>query len=211
MNKIARSKRREDVLSFARGHAWQPRGGSNVHTLIPVLLERLEAENEAVWWNSRSRFKHLRGAHGHPQSEIQPKGTIVLRTVDRDPLLTVGAERTLIRKDGLAVFPLGDCRRETHSCTPWAKLCDRLDGQRVRHACMQGKKLRSPPQSRSDSVIRLRGTFPDRRVCLIGFMIQGEGCDGSGHHALPAHRSLHVHGNGRRPRGIPTISRSFRP
>jgi hypothetical protein len=40
------------VLSFAREHAWQPRGGSNVHTFIPVgasvnqrLLERLEAEN----------------------------------------------------------------------------------------------------------------------------------------------------------------------
>jgi len=52
MNKIARSNRRENVLSFAREHAWQPRGGSNVHTFIPVglsvsqrLLERLEAEN----------------------------------------------------------------------------------------------------------------------------------------------------------------------
>jgi hypothetical protein len=52
MNKIARSNRREDVLSFAREHAWQPRGGSNVHTFMPValsanqsLLERLEAEN----------------------------------------------------------------------------------------------------------------------------------------------------------------------
>jgi len=33
------------VLSFAREHARQPRGGSNVHTFIPVLLERLEAEN----------------------------------------------------------------------------------------------------------------------------------------------------------------------
>jgi hypothetical protein len=33
------------VLSFAREHAWQPRGGSNVHTFIPALLERLEAEN----------------------------------------------------------------------------------------------------------------------------------------------------------------------
>ena len=52
MNKIARSNRSEDVLSFAREHAWQPRGGSNVHTFIPAglsvnqrLLERLEAEN----------------------------------------------------------------------------------------------------------------------------------------------------------------------
>jgi hypothetical protein len=45
MNKIARSNRREDVLSFAPKHARQPRGGSNVHTFTPVLLERLEAEN----------------------------------------------------------------------------------------------------------------------------------------------------------------------
>ena len=45
MTKIARSNGREDVLSFAREHAWQPRGGSNAHTFIPVLLERLEAEN----------------------------------------------------------------------------------------------------------------------------------------------------------------------
>jgi hypothetical protein len=52
MSKIARSNRRENVLSFAREHAWQPRGGSNVHTFIPVglsvsqrLLERLEGEN----------------------------------------------------------------------------------------------------------------------------------------------------------------------
>jgi hypothetical protein len=45
MNKIARSNTREDVLGFASEHAWQPRGGSNVHTFIPVLLERLEAEN----------------------------------------------------------------------------------------------------------------------------------------------------------------------
>jgi hypothetical protein len=45
MNKIARSNKGEDVLSFAGEHAWQPRGGSNLHTFIPVLLERLEAEN----------------------------------------------------------------------------------------------------------------------------------------------------------------------
>jgi hypothetical protein len=53
MNKIARSNRRENVLSLAREHAQQPTGeharqprsGSNVHTFRPVLLERLEAEN----------------------------------------------------------------------------------------------------------------------------------------------------------------------
>jgi hypothetical protein len=52
MKKIARSNRRENVLSFAREHAWKATGGSNVHTFIPVglsanqrLLERLEAEN----------------------------------------------------------------------------------------------------------------------------------------------------------------------
>jgi hypothetical protein len=39
-------------LQLAREHAWQPRGGSNVHTFVPVgpsanqrLRERLEAEN----------------------------------------------------------------------------------------------------------------------------------------------------------------------
>ena len=43
MNKIARSNRREDVLSFAPKHARQPRGGSKVHTFTPVLLERGDA------------------------------------------------------------------------------------------------------------------------------------------------------------------------
>jgi len=33
------------VLSLACEHARQPKGGSNVHTFTPVLLERLEAEN----------------------------------------------------------------------------------------------------------------------------------------------------------------------
>jgi hypothetical protein len=75
MNKTARSNRREDVLSFARERAWQPRGGSNVHTFIPVLLERLEAENAQL----RSSVVELvlqinasRDALGHPQSGIQP-------------------------------------------------------------------------------------------------------------------------------------------
>jgi hypothetical protein len=48
MNKICRSNRGKNVLSFAREHAWQPRGGSNLHTLLSVnqrLFERLEAEN----------------------------------------------------------------------------------------------------------------------------------------------------------------------
>jgi len=48
MNETARSNRREDVLSFARKHGREPRGGSNVHTFIPVLLERLEAENAVL-------------------------------------------------------------------------------------------------------------------------------------------------------------------
>ena len=55
MNRIARSNRKQDVLSFARERAWQPRGGSNLHTFIPVglsanqrLLERLEAENAVL-------------------------------------------------------------------------------------------------------------------------------------------------------------------
>jgi hypothetical protein len=55
MNKIAqiaRSNMRKNVPRFAPEHAWQPRGGSNLHTLIRVgpsvnqrLLERVEAEN----------------------------------------------------------------------------------------------------------------------------------------------------------------------
>ena len=51
---MSRSNRREDVrsLELALERAWQPRGGSNVHTFIPPRLsvnqrplERLEAEN----------------------------------------------------------------------------------------------------------------------------------------------------------------------
>jgi hypothetical protein len=55
MNKMSRSNRREDVSIKQERvlSAWQPRGGSNVHTFIPLvglsanqrLLERLEAEN----------------------------------------------------------------------------------------------------------------------------------------------------------------------
>jgi hypothetical protein len=76
MNKTARSNRREDVLSFAREHAWQPRGGSNVHTFIPVLLERLEAENAQLRSSVVElvlQINALRDALGHPQSETQPK------------------------------------------------------------------------------------------------------------------------------------------
>ena len=74
MNKIARSKRREDVLSFAPERAWQPTAGSNVHTFIPMLLERLEAENAQLRGSVVElalQIQALRGAHGHPQSEIQ--------------------------------------------------------------------------------------------------------------------------------------------
>jgi len=71
MNKIARSNRRENVLSLAREHAWQPRGGSNVHTFIPVLLERLEAENAQLRGSVVElalQIQALRDALGHPQS-----------------------------------------------------------------------------------------------------------------------------------------------
>jgi hypothetical protein len=65
------------VLSFAREHARQLRGGSNVHTFIPVLLERLEAENAQLRGSMVElalQIQALRGALGHPpQSEIQPK------------------------------------------------------------------------------------------------------------------------------------------
>ena len=64
------------MLSFARERAWQPRGGSNVHTFIPVLLERLEAENAQLRGSVVDlvlQIQALRGALGHPQSETQPK------------------------------------------------------------------------------------------------------------------------------------------
>jgi hypothetical protein len=76
MNKIARSKMRENVLSLAREHASQPRDGSNVHTFIPVLLERLEAENAQLRSSVVElvlQINALRDALGHPQSETQPK------------------------------------------------------------------------------------------------------------------------------------------
>jgi len=69
MNKKARSNRREDALSFAGGHAWQPRGGSNVHTFTPVLLERLEAENAQLRGSVVElalQIQALGDALGHP-------------------------------------------------------------------------------------------------------------------------------------------------
>jgi len=74
MNKMARSNRREDLLSFAGEHAWQPRGGSNVDTFIPVLLERLEAENAQLRASVVElvlQIQALRNALGSPQSETQ--------------------------------------------------------------------------------------------------------------------------------------------
>jgi len=78
MNKIARLNRGKDVLSFAREHTWQPRGGSNVHTLLPVnqrLLDRVEAENAQLRGSVVDlmlNIQALRDALGHPQSETQP-------------------------------------------------------------------------------------------------------------------------------------------
>ena len=70
------------MLSFAREHAWQPRGGLNVHTFIPLglsvnqrLLERVEAENAQLRDSVVElmlQIQALRDALGHPQSEIQP-------------------------------------------------------------------------------------------------------------------------------------------
>jgi hypothetical protein len=77
---------------------------------------------EALWWNSRSRFKHCEVHTAIRSPKFNQKGTIVLRPVDRDPVLTVGAERRLIRKDGVAALSAWRCRREIHSCTPYAKL-----------------------------------------------------------------------------------------
>ena len=61
------------MLSFAREHAWQPKGGSNAHTFIPVLLERLEAENAQLRDSVVElvlQIRALRDALGGPQSEI---------------------------------------------------------------------------------------------------------------------------------------------
>src|SRR5262249_40400649 len=56
-----------------------------------------------------------------PSAEINPIDAIGLRALERDPVSMVGTERTLIRTDGVAVFPLDDYRREIQSRTPWAK------------------------------------------------------------------------------------------
>ena len=74
MSKRARSNRKEDALSFTREHAWQPRGGSNVHTFIPILLERLEAENAQLRGSVVElvlQVHALRDALGRPHSETQ--------------------------------------------------------------------------------------------------------------------------------------------
>ena len=71
MSKRTRPNKREDVLSFAGEHAWQPRGGSNVHTFIPVLLERLEAENTQLRGSVVElvlQIHALRDALGRPES-----------------------------------------------------------------------------------------------------------------------------------------------
>ena len=65
------------MLSLACEHAWQPRGGSNVQPFIPVLLERLEAENAQLRGSVVElalQIQALRDARAHPQSETQPNG-----------------------------------------------------------------------------------------------------------------------------------------
>ena len=62
------------MLSFAGEHVWQPRGGSNVHTFIPVLLERLEAENAQLRDSVMElvlQIQALRDALGGRRSETQ--------------------------------------------------------------------------------------------------------------------------------------------
>ena len=80
-------------MSSGSEHAWQPRGGSDVHTFMPVglsanqrLLERLEAENalEASAADLVLQIQTLRDALGHPQSKIRPLGAIGLRAIDSD-------------------------------------------------------------------------------------------------------------------------------
>jgi hypothetical protein len=83
---MSRLNRREGVLSLqlALERAWQPRGASNVHAFIPLglsanqrLLERLEGENAQLRdsvVDLMLQIQALRGARGHPRSEIQPNG-----------------------------------------------------------------------------------------------------------------------------------------
>ena len=81
------------TLQLVRERTCQPRGGSNVHTFIPVLRERLEAENAQL---RRSvvdlmlKMQALRDALGHPQSAVQPKASIGPRADGCDPVLTDG-------------------------------------------------------------------------------------------------------------------------
>ena len=84
MNKIARLNRGKDVLSFAREHTWQPRGGLNEDAFKRLdlvqsasnqsLPERLEAENAQLRGSvvDLVQIQALRDALGHPQSETQP-------------------------------------------------------------------------------------------------------------------------------------------
>jgi hypothetical protein len=64
------------TLQLVRERTCEPRGGSNVHTLIPVLRGRLEAENAQL---RRSvvdlmlKMQALRDALGRPQSAVHPK------------------------------------------------------------------------------------------------------------------------------------------
>jgi hypothetical protein len=88
MNKMARSNRRNAVLSVQLAHerAWQPRGGLNEDAFKRLglvqsasnqsLLERLEAENAQLRGNVVDlvlQIQALCDALGHPQSEIRPK------------------------------------------------------------------------------------------------------------------------------------------
>ena len=64
------------TLQLVRERTCQPRGGSNVYTFIPVLLERLEAENAQLRRgvvDLTLKIQALRDALGHPQSAVQSK------------------------------------------------------------------------------------------------------------------------------------------
>jgi hypothetical protein len=63
---------------------------------------------EAEWWISCSRFRYCTMHQALRSPKFNQGGTIVLRAVDRDPISMVGMERSLVRKDGVAVVPLGD-------------------------------------------------------------------------------------------------------
>jgi len=72
MNKIARSNRGKDVLSFAREHAWQPRDGSKVCNQI------------AEWMNIRAdQCKATTAIEASPEHTVAPSNVYDACAINR--------------------------------------------------------------------------------------------------------------------------------